>query len=83
MVYYSGMTRTTVQLQVHDVCTCTIKALTLLPKKFLPFDWLRAEVFQLNLKYLHVKLNITMVKQNHQISSSHELGKNGGKTPRF
>ena len=26
----------------------------LLPEKFLPFDWLRAEVFQLNLKYLHV-----------------------------
>ena len=29
--------------------------LILLPEKFLPFDWLRAEVFQLNLKYLHVK----------------------------
>ena len=33
----------------------------------LPFDWLRAEVFQLNLKYLHVKITVTMVTQNHQI----------------
>ena len=24
-------------------------------EKFLQFDWLRAVVFQLNLKYLHVK----------------------------
>ena len=71
------MTRTTVQLQVHDMCTCTIKALILLPKKFLSFDWLRAEVFQLNLKYLHVKLTVTMVTQNHQI-----IGKNGGKISR-
>ena len=77
------MTRTTVQLQAHGVCTCTIKALILLPKKFLPFDWLRAEVFHLNLKYLHVKLTVTMVTQNHQISSSHELGKNGGNFSRF
>ena len=30
--------------------------LILLDKKFLQFDWLRAEVFQLNLKYLHVKI---------------------------
>ena len=43
--------------------TCVI----LLPQKFLPFDWLRAEVFQLNLKYLHVKITVTMVTQNHQI----------------
>ena len=27
-----------------------------LHEKFLPFDWLRAVVFQLNLKYLHVKI---------------------------
>ena len=27
-----------------------------LHKKFLQFDWLRAVVFQLNLKYLHVKI---------------------------
>ena len=25
-------------------------------EKFLQFDWLRAVVFQLNLKYLHVKI---------------------------
>ena len=28
----------------------------LLRQKFLQFDWLRAVVFQLNLKYLHVKI---------------------------
>ena len=27
-----------------------------LHEKFLQFDWLRAGVFQLNLKYLHVKI---------------------------
>ena len=27
-----------------------------LHEKFLHFDWLRAVVFQLNLKYLHVKI---------------------------
>ena len=32
------------------VCACI-----LLHEKFLQFDWLRAVVFQLNLKYLHVK----------------------------
>ena len=28
----------------------------ILHKKFLQFDWLRAVVFQLTLKYLHVKI---------------------------
>ena len=28
----------------------------LLHEKFLQFDWLRAVLFQLNLKYLHVKI---------------------------
>ena len=28
----------------------------LLNEKFLQFDWLRGVVFQLNLKYLHVKI---------------------------
>ena len=55
----------------------------LLNEKFLPFDWLRAEVFQLDLKYLHVKITVTMVTPNHQIISSHELRKNGGKSSRF
>ena len=57
--------------------------LILLPEKFLQFDWLRADVFQLNLKYLHVKITVTMVTPNHHIISSHELLKNGGKIPRF
>ena len=34
--------------------------LILLPKKFLRFDWLRAEVFQFNLKHLHVKITVTI-----------------------
>ena len=55
----------------------------LLPEKFLSFDWLRAEVFQLSLKYLHVKITVTMVTQNHQIIWSLELRKNEGKISRF
>ena len=52
-------------------------------EKFLPFDWQRAEVFQLNLKYLLVKITVTMVTQNHKIISSQELRKNGGKISRL
>ena len=33
-----------------------IMNIILLHENFLPFDWLRAVVFQLNLKYLHVKI---------------------------
>ena len=33
-----------------------ISAVILLHEKFLQFDWLRELVFQLNLKYLHVKI---------------------------
>ena len=33
-----------------------LKIIILLQEKFLQFDWLRAVVFQLNLKYLHVKI---------------------------
>ena len=33
-----------------------IVLLILLHEKFLQFDWLTAVVFQLNLKYLHVKI---------------------------
>ena len=33
-----------------------IKLVILLHEKFLQFDWLRVVVFQLNLKYLHVKI---------------------------
>ena len=51
----------------------------LLPEKFLQFDWLRADVFQLNLKYLHVEITGTIVTQN----SSHEFRENGGKISRF
>ena len=34
----------------------TIIIVILLHEEFLQFDWLRAVVFQLNLKYLHVKI---------------------------
>ena len=33
-----------------------ISVVILLHKKLLQFDWLRAVIFQLNLKYLHVKI---------------------------
>ena len=33
-----------------------IRSVILLHEKFLQSDWLRAVVFQLNLKYLHVKI---------------------------
>ena len=33
-----------------------ISLIILLHEKFVQFDWLRAVVFQLNLKYLHVKI---------------------------
>ena len=39
-----------------------------LHEKFLQFDWLRAVVFQLNLKYLHVKItNLLRVANNSMI----------------
>ena len=38
-----------------------ISFIILLYEKFLQFDWLRAVVFQLNLKYLHVKITVSMV----------------------
>ena len=68
---------------IYDVLRNAFSCVILLPEKFLPFDWLRAEVLQLNLKYLHVKITVTMVTQNHQIISSHELRKNGGRISRF
>ena len=34
-----------------------ITSIILLPEKFLPFDWLRAEVFQLNMKYVFICKN--------------------------
>ena len=46
----------------------------LLHKKFLQFDWLRAVVVQLNLKYLHVEitkpLRVVVCTGNHMISSA-------------
>ena len=42
--------------QLLYCCPPRIAPLILLHEKFLQFDWLRAVVFQLNLKYLHVKI---------------------------
>ena len=41
---------------IRMIRAVTIIAFILLHEKFLQFDWLRAVVFQLNLKYLHVKI---------------------------
>ena len=41
---------------IHIVKSNCIFTFILLHEKFLQFDWLRAVVFQLNLKYLHVKI---------------------------
>ena len=44
-------------VNVGEMLSCRyIHPLILLHKKFLQFDWLRAVVYQLNLKYLHVKI---------------------------
>ena len=74
---------TTKFIIINGLATKLVIEITLIPEKFLPFDWLRAEVFQLNLKYRHKKITVTMVTQNHQIISLHELRKNGGKISRF
>ena len=67
------------KMTTHENKSVKIFLIILLPEKFLRFDWLKAVVFQLNLKHLHVKITVTMETQNHQIMSSHELRKNGGK----
>ena len=41
---------------VSQLLRVRVLTLILLHEKFLQFDWLRAVVFQLNLKYLHVKI---------------------------
>ena len=41
---------------VFYLAHCEITFFILLHDKFLQFDWLRTVVFQLNLKYLHVKI---------------------------
>ena len=38
-----------------------IHSVLLLYEKFLQFNWLRAVIFQLNLKYLRVKITVSMV----------------------
>ena len=45
-----------ISLFVFNGTKAPIYNIILLHEKFLKFDWLRAVVFQLNLKYLHVKI---------------------------
>ena len=40
-----------------DVSSVSVSSFIPLHEKFLQFDWLKAVVFQLNLKYLHVKIS--------------------------
>ena len=55
-----GLDKAMQTMDLEKVLTSnTVTAFILLPEKFLQFDWLRADVFQLNLKYLHVKITVT------------------------
>ena len=40
----------------YEVGGCSLNSVILLHEKFLQFDWLRTVVFQLNLKYVRVKI---------------------------
>ena len=52
-----GFSRLTVLRELCFLLNCfSVIFVILLHEKFLQFDWLRAVVFQLNLKYLHVKI---------------------------
>ena len=42
--------------ELHKITILHISNVTLQHEKFLQFDWLIPVVFQLNLKYLHVKI---------------------------
>ena len=55
---YKKTDRVTLQLTLKESIEMRSKitSVILLHEKFLQFDWLRAVVFQLNLKYLHVKI---------------------------
>ena len=48
------------KLRVILISTEKITQFMLLYEKFLQFNWLRAVVFKLNLKYLHVKITVSM-----------------------
>ena len=45
-----------ISLFVFNGTKAPIYNIILLHEKFLKFDWLKAVVFQINLKYLHVKI---------------------------
>ena len=53
---HSGYRHTLLEKPDPILESVLISLIILLPEKFLPFDWLRAGVFQLNLKYLHEKI---------------------------
>ena len=51
-----------IKLYAHTYRDTTV---ILLHEKFLQSDWLRAVVFQLNLKYLHVKITNLLWEREH------------------
>ena len=55
-VMFAGKRFVTKQIVAFTVNIISLSMFILLYEKFLQFDWLRAVVFQLNLKYLHVKI---------------------------
>ena len=55
------------QIYIWNPMTTRFIMFILLHEKFLQFDWLRGVVFQLNLKYLHVKVTTFCGQQYKQI----------------
>ena len=55
-IKYVPMKMDRTRCQQFEINTTCITCFLLLHAKFLQFDWLRAAVFQLKLKYLHVKI---------------------------
>ena len=60
-LYFNNKTSSSLYVVIEDSRygnsqNTVIFSFILLHEKFLQFDWLRAVVFQLNLKYLHVKV---------------------------
>ena len=58
MIMIMIMITTTATITIRVTMMMMVIIITIIPlrEKFLQFDWLRVVVFQLNLKYLHVKI---------------------------
>ena len=55
-LFFSNIVNIETAEEIRTTGCYKITFFILLHEKFLQFDWLRAVVFQLNLKYLHVKI---------------------------